>query len=57
MVDEARESEVSITNLARAASKRVFRLRPLFQFEAMTPDEMRTLIEGQVKTAALELRK
>ena len=57
VVDEARVSEVSITNLARAASKRVFRLRPLFQFEAMTPEEMRSLIEGQVKTAALGLRK
>lgn len=55
VVDESKESDLSITDIARASAKRVNRLRPLFQWEAMTADEMRTLIQGQVKSAVMEL--
>jgi hypothetical protein len=49
------ESDLSITDIARASARRVNRLRPLFQWEAMTADEMKTLIQGQVKSSVMEL--
>jgi hypothetical protein len=57
VIDEAKDSNASVTEIARVSAKRVNRLRPLFQWEAMTPNEMKTLIQGQVKTAALELTR
>jgi hypothetical protein len=55
VVDESMESDLSITDIARASARRVNRLRPLFQWEAMTADEMKTLIQGQVKSSVMEL--
>jgi hypothetical protein len=49
------EQKVSLTDLARLSAKRVNRLRPLFQWEAMTPNEIKTLVEGQIRTAVAEL--
>ena len=57
VIDEAKDSNASVTDIARVSAKRIKRLRPLFQWEAMTPNEMKTLIRGQVKTAALELTR
>lgn len=50
------ESGVSVTDLARVSAKRVNRLRPLFQWEAMVPNEIKSLVEGQVHVAAAELK-
>jgi hypothetical protein len=50
------ESGASVTELARVSAKRVNRLRPLFQWEAMVANEIKALVEGQVHAAAAELK-
>ena len=50
------EKKISLTELARLSAKRVNRLRPLFQWEAMTPNEIKTLVEGQIHSASAELQ-
>ena len=55
VVQLSNEKKISLTELARLSAKRVNRLRPLFQWEAMTPNEIKTLVEGQIHTAAAEL--
>jgi hypothetical protein len=55
VVQLSNEKEISLTELARLSAKRVNRLRPLFQWEAMTSNEIKALVEGQIHTAAAEL--
>lgn len=56
VVDVSSKSEVSVTDLARIAAKRVNRLRPLFQWEAMISSEIAPLVVGQVQAAVAEAK-
>ena len=56
VVQLSNEKKISLTELARLSAKRVNRLRPLFQWEAMTPNEIKTLVEGQIHSASAELQ-
>ena len=56
VVEISKTEKISLTQLARTSAKRVNRLRPLFQWEAMQANEMKTLIVGQVMAAQVEAR-
>ena len=55
VVETAKSEKVSVTELARVSARRVNRLRPLFQWEAMTAPEIKTLVIGQVQASRIEV--